>query len=88
MSGEVLFSMEPTQMEFGLSPLEKQVTALILVGDPKQDVAVKLGMSEATLRRHITSLYDKLCVSNDFELLLYAAYHGLLKTTQYLARII
>jgi two-component system, NarL family, nitrate/nitrite response regulator NarL len=40
-------------------------------------IAQRLGMSEHTLRNHLTSIYSKLCIANRVELYSYAIRHGL-----------
>ena len=75
-------SAELTRKNSGLSQLEEQAIALIASGDSWDEMAVKLGISEPTLRRCITSLYDKLGVPNEIGLLLFAVHHGLVKTDE------
>jgi len=70
-------SVEPARKNCGLSRLEKQAIALIASGYSREEIAMKLGIEEPTLRRHISGVCDKLGVSNEFELLLHAVYHGL-----------
>ena len=82
MSSQGPFSVERIRKKFGLSQLEKQAIALILSGHSSEEIALRLGISEPTLRLHITNLYDKLGVSNEYDLLLYAVYHGLTEADQ------
>jgi DNA-binding NarL/FixJ family response regulator len=62
-----------------LTPREREiVSALARSGGAKQfAVAVELGMSENTLRNHLTTIYSKLGVRGRLELHVYAAEHGL-----------
>ena len=62
-----------------LTPRERQiVTALVLGAGAKQfTVAQELGMSEHTLRNHLTTIYSKMGVRGRLELHVYATTHGL-----------
>ena len=62
-----------------LTPREREiVTALVAHAGAKQLVlADALGMSEHTLRNHLTTIYAKLQVRGRLELHLYATKHGL-----------
>jgi DNA-binding NarL/FixJ family response regulator len=62
---------------FGLSPREMEVIALIVAGYTNKDLARKLGISENTAKHHLTNIFDKLGVSNRLELVLYAVDHDL-----------
>jgi two-component system nitrate/nitrite response regulator NarL len=54
------------------------VTALVNSAGAKQfAVAQDLGMSEHTLRNHLTTIYSKLGVHGRLELHVYASAHGL-----------
>jgi two-component system nitrate/nitrite response regulator NarL len=58
--------------QFGLTPRELTVIAEITAGGTNRDIAVKLGITEDTVKRHLTNVYDKLGVSNRLELALFA----------------
>ena len=73
-----LFSVESSRKTFGLTPLEKEVIGLTVTGYTSEERAKRIGISEPALRLHITSICDKLCVSNEFELLLFALHHQLI----------
>ena len=62
-----------------LTPREREiVTALVDSAGAKQfAVAQDLGMSEHTLRNHLTTIYSKLGVHGRLELHVYASAHGL-----------
>jgi len=64
--------------DFGLTSREKQVIALIGAGYTNKDLAQELGISEHTVKHHLTNIFDKLGVSNRLELVLYAIDHGLI----------
>ena len=68
-----------TTRNFGLTPRELQVIALIVAGYTNKDLARKLGISEHTGKHHLTNIFDKLGVSNRLELVLFAINHHLIK---------
>jgi DNA-binding NarL/FixJ family response regulator len=47
-----------------LSPRERDVVELIARGCDNAQIAAHLGLSEKTVRNHITSIFDKLEVEN------------------------
>ena len=62
-----------------LSPRELAIlrTLIINAGEPAKLLADRLHISESTLRNHLTSIYDKLGVSNKSALLMHAVKNGL-----------
>lgn len=80
MPNEGLFSVEAGRKNFGLIPLEKQAIALTVAGYSSEESAKRIGISEPALGLHLTSICDKLHVSNQFELILFALYHQLIDT--------
>lgn len=64
--------------DFGLTPREKQIIALIGAGYTNKDLAKELGISENTAKHHITNIFNKLGISNRLELLLFATEHQLI----------
>jgi len=67
---------------FGLSPREMEVIALIVAGYTNKDMARELRISENTAKHHLTNIFDKLGVSNRLELVLYAVDNGLVAGNQ------
>jgi len=65
--------------DFGLTPRERQVIALVGGGYTNKDLARELTISENTAKHHLTNIFDKLGVSNRLELVLFAVEHGLIK---------
>ncbi|MEW5871916.1 MAG: response regulator transcription factor [Chloroflexota bacterium] len=55
-----------------LSDRELEVVALIGEGLKNKDIAERLTISEVTVRHHLTSIYNKLGVSDRLELIIYA----------------
>lgn len=60
-----------------LSPRERQVIKQIGQGLKNSQIAKQLSISETTVRHHLTSIYNKLGVSDRLELLVYANHYGL-----------
>jgi DNA-binding NarL/FixJ family response regulator len=60
-----------------LTAREREIVGLIGRGLNRKKVAEKLFVSEATVRNHLSSIFAKLGVSNQFELVFYAQRHGL-----------
>ncbi len=60
-----------------LSEREKEVVKLIGQGYKNKRISSELCISETTVRHHLTSIYDKLGVSDRLELLVYAHRYGL-----------
>jgi len=77
MPNEGLLSVEVNRNDFGLIRLEKQVIALTVAGYSSQEIAKRIGISEPAARLHITRICDKLRISNEFELILFALHHQL-----------
>jgi DNA-binding NarL/FixJ family response regulator len=65
-----------------LSKREREVVELIGKGLKNKEMAERLFISEITVRHHLTSIFEKLGVSDRIELMLYAYRHGLAKTPQ------
>lgn len=62
-----------------LTERERQVIVLIGQGLKNKDIATRLFISETTVRHHLTSIFDKLGVSDRLELLIYAFRYRLAK---------
>ncbi len=60
-----------------LSEREKEVVKLIGMGLKNKRISTELCISETTVRHHLTSIYNKLGVSDRLELLVYAHRYGL-----------
>ncbi|HKX41427.1 MAG TPA: response regulator transcription factor [Burkholderiaceae bacterium] len=62
-----------------LTPREREIVVTMVrsAGAKQLSVADELGMSEHTLRNHLTTIYSKLCVRGRLELHVYATAHGL-----------
>ncbi len=67
-----------------LTPRERGIIAAMVgaCGSKQLAVASTLGISEYTLRSHLTTIYNKLCVHGRLELHVYAVAHGLAAPVQ------
>jgi two-component system, NarL family, nitrate/nitrite response regulator NarL len=65
-----------------LTRREHEIIALIGEGLKNAAIAERLFISEATVRNHLTSIFDKLDLSDRFELAVYAFRHGLVQYPQ------
>ena len=61
-----------------LTPRELDVVAAIVDGAGNKDIAQQFGVSQQTVKNHLSSIFDKLGVSTRLELALYAINHNLL----------
>jgi DNA-binding CsgD family transcriptional regulator len=65
----LLRALSSAQREFGLTDREQEVLELLVTGWTNADVAISLGITERTVKAHISSIYAKLGVVNKVELL-------------------
>jgi two-component system, NarL family, nitrate/nitrite response regulator NarL len=68
----------PQRKTFGLTPRELEVVGLITEGSTNKYIAQTFGISEETVKRHLTNIFNKLGVGNRLELALFALNHNLL----------
>jgi two-component system nitrate/nitrite response regulator NarL len=61
-----------------LTQRQLQVIGAIVEGASNKDIAKTFGLSEQTVKNHLSHIFDKLGVSNRLELALYAVHHRLL----------
>ena len=74
---------DPESAKIGsLTARERQIVTLVTEGLKNRDVAERLGISEATARNHVTSILDKLGLTNRFQLTVYAFRKGLVACPQ------
>jgi two-component system nitrate/nitrite response regulator NarL len=62
-----------------LTAKERKIVAVVVEGNgaPNKELAARLFIAEPTLRNNLTTIYQKLGVSNRLELYVYATRHGL-----------
>jgi DNA-binding NarL/FixJ family response regulator len=76
---------KPTQVDpevtkiKSLTDREREVIALVGEGLKNKQVGERLFISETTVTHHLSSVFDKLDVSDRLELIIYAFRHGLAK---------
>ncbi len=68
----------PARKTYGLTSRELEVVTLITEGCTNKDIATTFGISEETVKRHLTNIFNKLGVGNRLELALFALNHHLL----------
>jgi len=71
-----------------LTRRERQIVALVTEGLKNSHIAERLSISEATVRNHMTSILDKLGVSDRFELAVYAFRRALVPCPQTPAKLL
>jgi DNA-binding CsgD family transcriptional regulator len=70
--------IEPNRKNLSLSPLEKQIIALVLAGYTSKESGQRIGVSQSTVRHHLRGIIGKLGVANRLELALFALHHHLI----------
>ena len=72
----------PDRKTFGLTPREMEVVACIVEGCSNRDIAKQFGLSEETVKRHLSNIFDKTGVSTRLELAMFAIAHHLVNPDQ------
>jgi DNA-binding NarL/FixJ family response regulator len=67
----------PERKTYGLTPRELEVVQCIVEGCSNKDIAKQFGISEETVKRHLSNIFDKTGVSTRLELALFAIAHKL-----------
>ncbi len=67
----------PQRKTFGLTPRELEVVGSIVEGCSNRDIARQFSLSEETVKRHLSNIFDKTGVSTRLELALFAIAHQL-----------
>lgn len=68
----------PERKTYGLTPREMEVVGCIVEGCSNRDIAKQFGLSEETVKRHLSNIFDKTGVSTRLELALFAIAHQLI----------
>ncbi|HUI82883.1 MAG TPA: response regulator transcription factor [Candidatus Binatia bacterium] len=68
----------PPRKTFGLTARELEVVTLITEGSTNRHIAETFGISEETVKRHLTNIFNKIGVGTRLELALFALNHNLL----------
>ena len=77
VSGKTKQDDREAQKISSLTNREREVVEQIGLGLKNKEIAERLFISETTVRHHLTSIFDKLEVSDRVELLMYAMRNGL-----------
>lgn len=67
----------PERKTFGLTPREMEVVGCIVEGCSNRDIAKQFTLSEETVKRHLSNIFDKTGVSTRLELAMFAIAHHL-----------
>lgn len=67
----------PQRKTYGLTPRELEVVGAIVEGCSNRDIAKQFTLSEETVKRHLSNVFDKTGVSTRLELALFAIAHQL-----------
>ncbi len=62
----------PPRKTYGLTPRELEVVGCIVEGCSNRDIAQQFSLSEETVKRHLSNIFDKTGVSTRLELALFA----------------
>ena len=68
-----------SQNRFGLTARETEIVSFITQGCMNRDIANSLSITEETVKRHLTNIFNKVGMSNRLELALFAIEHGLVR---------
>jgi DNA-binding NarL/FixJ family response regulator len=71
----------PERKTYGLTPRELEVVGCIIEGCSNRDIARQFTISEETVKRHLSNIFDKTGVSTRLELALFAISHSLIAPT-------
>ncbi|MFW6174734.1 MAG: LuxR C-terminal-related transcriptional regulator, partial [Chloroflexota bacterium] len=76
---EALSRKAPAEVADGLTAREVEVLRLVATGKSNRAIAVELFISEKTVARHVSNIFDKLDLSSRAAATAYAYEHGLLQ---------
>jgi DNA-binding NarL/FixJ family response regulator len=76
-AGAVLGARARPDPAADLSSREREVLALVVAGHPNKVIARRLGISEKTVKAHLTSVFRTLGVTDRTQAALWAERHGL-----------
>jgi DNA-binding NarL/FixJ family response regulator len=63
---------------FGLTRRELEIVGVVMAGHTNKEISKRFKISENTVKRHLTHIFNKLGASNRVELALFTAHHRLL----------
>ena len=62
---------------FGLTRRELDIVASVVGGSSNRQIGYRCGITEKTVKRHLTNIYDKVGLSSRLELAMFALKHQL-----------
>lgn len=65
------------ELAFGLTNREREVLTMVVAGQSNREVAQQCGVSEETIKHHLTRIFVKAGATNRLELTMKATQHGL-----------
>ncbi len=74
------------QKDYGLTPREVEIVKKIAAGHSNREVGQHFSICERTVKHHLTSIFDKVGVSNRVELTLFAVKHRLIAADAVVSR--
>lgn len=60
--------LPPRGQQAALTPREQQIASAIADGRTNRDIATRLGITEQTVKNHLTSIFEKVGVDNRLQL--------------------
>jgi two-component system nitrate/nitrite response regulator NarL len=63
--------------KFKITPRQQEIISKVVSGHSNREIAQQFSLSEETVKRHLTNIFDKLGVSNRLELAVFAMHHEL-----------
>jgi DNA-binding NarL/FixJ family response regulator len=69
----------PKEFYDGLTAREVEILKLIAIGQANKQIARRLGISEKTVRNHVSNMYEKLHIYDRSQAVLYAVRKGLVE---------
>lgn len=75
-AASALLAAGPRPVPDGLSAREREVLALVAAGMPNKVIATRLGISEKTVKAHLTSVFRTIGVEDRTQAALWAARNG------------
>jgi two-component system response regulator DevR len=70
------------ESEYGLTNRERDVAALVSQGCTNRQVGNRLGITEVTVRHHLSSIFGKLRITNRFQLIAWRYRHKVVKPVE------
>jgi DNA-binding NarL/FixJ family response regulator len=77
--GAANLQLAGSQSRFGLTARETEILSSITQGYMNRDIAKSLSITEETVKRHLTNIFNKVGMSNRLELAVFAIEHGLVR---------